>query len=725
MRAEYVDPSGRRTKLDSDVDNYLLPITIRIEVKDISQNCLYINSTAVPVENDEYVFDYSGKAMLLECGEDKIRICSFIQPQEELFKLEYHEFEDCLYKTFDRRYSLEEEKLFASIESSEPNTGINLCTFNRKIEDITKDELLEIVYEDVKYLSAVFYRPRIHLRTDSEIRPVDTVTRIGHESIKHLASHSEHWEARKANGLVPARLLARILEDDYAIYENIAAKCLVDKLLQYVVQKRNELKNISMQMPTEQSMMTVSQEQQNYFHAVKVLLKGYSNDDIQSVGSLLECQIKQAEHIISKLSECRSTFLYRQLKHCSVIVGELKPTNIFMMDKNYKYIYKLWQLFGVSGKDADKIKSEEISAEYGLYCQVMLMFALRYFNFKRNLSQLMIFAGGKLCTGNYEFISRDWEVQISETPIAPLGSAGEITGIIIDILKKKNHRVDVSHIGIPNIADMETLDFVDKIEENLVFTRRPSDAEISSYCDLVRDKTHGDRGKKQKVYNDLKKIIVDSFIGYKAKICKLILIPLPYKFLDSSLLAQKCIDELDKLIKPTLHEESITACYYLTPYRPTDYSEKTSDQQAKMLFNYGYAEKDMIKTKLGIRRGVIPITVNDVNSYRRITKILLMHMTEIDDKYETCPICGSEFVFDGVNYYCCRSCDFKIYLTQCGQQKCKKKFAFSKYPLPKQSNVKCDTINMKVLKNEVEDGFKNITAMEGIRPICPYCGEAH
>ena len=311
-----------------------------------------------------------------------------------------------------------------------------------------------------------------------------------------------------------------------------------------------------------------------------MLLKGYSNEDIQTVGNLLDSQIKQADHIISKLSDCRSTFLYRRLKHFSAIVGDLKPTNIFMMDKNYKYVYKLWRLFGVTGKGNDIIKSEEISSQYGLYCQVMLMFALRYFNFKRNSIQSNIFASGKMCTGKYEFINRVWEVQIGEIPIRPLGSAGEITGIHIDFLKKKNLIVDVSHIDIPSIAEFDNLDFVDMKDKNLVFYRRPSETEISYYCDLVRDNTYGDRGKKQKIYNDLKKIIVDSFIGYKAKRCKVLLIPLPYKFLDSSLLAQKGIDELDKLIKQTLHDESITACYYLTPYRPTDYSEKTSDQQA-------------------------------------------------------------------------------------------------------------------------------------------------
>ena len=314
---------------------------------------------------------------------------------------------------------------------------------------------------------------------------------------------------------------------------------------------------------------------------------------------------------------------------------------------------------------------------------------------------------------------------ICEKEIRALGTNNVITGILLEISKKTAHNIDVSHIDVQYNEDIEKMDFVCEKGNHLVFNRRPSDTEISSFCDLIRKATNGDSGKKQKAYIDTKKAIVESYIGYKAKDCKVLLIPLPFKFLDSSMLAQRCIDQLDKQLLQTIQDEAIVACYYLTPHRPTDYSEKENDRQAKLFLNYGYADNNVQATTLPIRRGILPITVNDVNSYRRITKVLLMHMLAVDDKNEICPICGEALAFDGDNGHYCNACEFTVYMTRCEQRNCKSAFSFTRYPLPKPSVVKCDTTNMRLLKAEVEEGFKNITAMEFGKPICPSCGEPH
>ena len=51
-----------------------------------------------------------------------------------------------------------------------------------------------------------------------------------------------------------------------------------------------------------------------------------------------------------------------------MISGQLKPTNIFLMDKHYKYIYKLWKelmRIHIAYADEDKSKDDsEITDEY-------------------------------------------------------------------------------------------------------------------------------------------------------------------------------------------------------------------------------------------------------------------------------------------------------------------------------------------------------------------------
>jgi hypothetical protein len=370
MFVECLYPSGERLKLEINKDNYLLPIPSLIEIKETNGENVYIDG----IISGQLSIPYTGENKIIECGSERCKALALNDLTPENFKVEYHEFAKTLRDIYVIN-AIDEEMLFIAFNENQEDDGINLCTFNRQIESVEEDRKLEEIRRHIKHLVDVFHRPKLHLKSNNEIRPVESVSRIGHEAIKHLASHSEHWEARKASGLIPRRLLAKTLEDNYKIYENIAAKCLVDKLYSYAINKRDTLKNISMQMPSEDSFMSVSDEQKSYFKAREILLKGYSNDDIQYINSMLEDQIEQANYIIGKLSECKETLLYRELKHSKKMVGPLKPTNIFMMDKNYKYVYKLWYTISDEFYEESIIRDKEITDEYELYCQTLLIFS--------------------------------------------------------------------------------------------------------------------------------------------------------------------------------------------------------------------------------------------------------------------------------------------------------------------------------------------------------------
>ena len=78
-----------------------------------------------------------------------------------------------------------------------------------------------------------------HLKAVNEVRPIETVKRIGYESIPYLAAHSEDWLARTASGLKPARLFSRVEDDEFQIYENRVTKTLIDLILSFLRKKEN------------------------------------------------------------------------------------------------------------------------------------------------------------------------------------------------------------------------------------------------------------------------------------------------------------------------------------------------------------------------------------------------------------------------------------------------------------------------------------------------------
>jgi hypothetical protein len=59
------------------------------------------------------------------------------------------------------------------------------------------------------------------------------------------------------------------------------------------------------------------------------------------------------------------------------------------------------------------------------------------------------------------------------------------------------------------------------------------------------------------------------------------------------------------------------------------------------MLTYGKADESTGQKRS--RFGIIPIGLNDINSYRRYTKILLDHMISLDQERCNCPICGDKF----------------------------------------------------------------------------------
>jgi len=161
-------------------------------------------------------------------------------------------------------------------------------------------------------------------------------------------------------------------------------------------------------------------------------------------------------------------------------------------------------------------------------------------------------------------------------------------------------------------------------------------------------------------------------------------------------------------------------CYFLIPFGPTDYenANENGEDYSKSFLEYPSIESN----EHGLRYGIIPVSINDINSYRRITKILIRQMVQIDDKYDICPICGSQ-LHENDGLYACYNCapEFTIRKTNC---KCGKYYINTYFKRPSfQIN---EEYSYRFIMNEIKNGFKNITDMvsDSDKCICPYCGDS-
>lgn len=712
MVVTYVSRQNEKRILSSEFTSYVLPCSGSIVIKDVSKPHIYMNGDSIEVKNCGITIPIYTRSLELEVDSKIFDIHVLCRESKDETKFDYN----ALGVAFQNNLvcgKMDEDILFSAIEEDLDELKIPLCTFNRKFESITKDYDVEAMSECVCKLPHIFNKPKQHLKQVNEVRPAAIVSRIGQESISHLASHSEHWKGIKASGLVPERLLARSLEDDYAIYENLVVKTMVDKLYHDMKLLSEENIDCGMQMDVDDG-HAVSGELKTYFHARDVLLKGMDEDTVAYNQLILEEQRSYIQQILEKLSKCRSTPLYRALKRTKPIYGKLKKTNIFMMDKYYKYAYELWGLMENRQEVSPYEAVQDIRGEYALFCKILFIFALKYFHFELDDENADVFSNQIFEPIKYSFAK--WHLLIKNKIQDKLDVNGFSFTMFMD------NPIEVQ-LGVIEVAEsiVDRYPGVSMNRNNLVFERPLSDKEQEDFIKMV--KISWPNNKQKSWSAELKQKMYAAFANEHLATKRVQFIPWKYSLPDNL----EDVNQTLSQIKNNVDISDYDMTYILISTRPNEFSNIEDAKTLRSLLHYGKANAKFGLTQSKI--GVIPIGLNDINSYRRYTKILLDMMISLDHKREVCPICGDPLnVGHGVqnNIASCHNCGFQIINTKCSE--CGYEYAFTRYLLPK-STTATDSENpgFKVIANEHQFGFKNITDAfieEGqIHPICPCCGK--
>lgn len=710
MTVTFVSKQNNKKELLPDQTNYLLPFSGKILIRDISSPLVFVNGDAYPVENRGK--DFAVEDQSLEMAVDGIQYTVRILCRElsNETKFDYN----VLLTAFQNNLvngSLDEEILFSAFEEDDEIFRISLCTFNRKFESITRELDVESIAECVEKFPHIFQKPKQHLKQVNEVRPAAVVCRIGQESISHLASHSEHWKGIKVSGLVPERLLARILEDDYAIYENRAVKTLVDKLYKEMKALNNENIDCSMQMDMDDG-LSLSSEQKSYFHARELLMRGMNDDSIMLNQMLLDDQRKTIEHILEKLGQCRSTPLYRTLKRQKPVTGRLKRTNIFMMDKYYKEAYRLWELLSQKQEFSVYDEIQDIGAGYEIFCKILFVFALRYFSFEPDPETDTIMEESRFVTSGYHF--KDWRLDVTDEYIPEL----DVNAFKISVWKEEPVVINVAGYGVTG-EKLREFQGIEAKGDFLVCFKSMDNAEQEA---LIRKlKPAWPSNKAKRMASEFKQKLYAAISNYENDYHDVLLVPWKYPLPDNIEEARQTLLQLKEKLPLKENEKA----FILTISRPNEFTSIKDPAALNQMLTYGWA--DEITGVNQSNYGVLPVCLGDINSYRRYTKVLLEQMVASDKKHETCPICGSTMnkgQGNNSNLSECRSCGFQIIDTKCSN--CGKEFTFTRYVPPKVSVMESDLPGFQTISHENELGYKNITEAYidngQINPVCPCCG---
>lgn len=577
-----------------------------------------------------------------------------------------------------------------------------------KITD--NSEIFQQLIECLPALRNICKRPKSHLKSVNEIRPIDAVKRIGHEAIPYLAAHNEDWEARTATGLKPARLFSRTEDDDFQIYENRVVKTVIDMALRFLrrlcrdlQQTKDQLNGILMSSGVSTASFGFDLSHQKCVNAMMGRDEN-SEDDYEEQNNQAKRvteELRRATQLLRRYRELKQTRLYRLLHKIKPITGSLMPTNILRMDKNYHRVYLIWSpLMAVMhkidtepriGEVGAKITASDLNTAYTSFLLTLSGFAAHSLGFEEEAPNLFI----------------------RKSDAAYVRNNIQSNLIQIEVGQEVDYHITVSG-QIYSPLEAGTADgcfFFDG--QAIHWHQKLTDSEIENFARKL--KTRESRGEQQAVearkYRALRQAMTEENASKQAPHHIILIVPVLTALDDQSQV--RFVDEMkSKVAELKEHYHANVASICMPLCRPNE----------QAVTDYGYSSSGDI--------AFFPVSMYDINSYRRLRLMLLRFITEMEQ--DRCPCCGEQMIQDKNGGYVCYHCDnLQVINTICS--KCGSSYKYLSYGLSAEIRQKmCHELDKKDATDESrffrQDSlfqYKNIVPMhvdpDRVSPVCPYC----
>lgn len=207
------------------------------------------------------------------------------------------------------------------------------------------------------HLQHVCYRPRMHLRIEEDRVPVSRARRTPVRAVADLVSHPADWEHRTLRSIQPARVLARLIEDEWNLYENRVAARLVDHLLAYLAKRLEELLKIE---ETLQTSRDHGDEAKTSFWRARRVMSLWAETLDSKTEEDLKRTIRQVERVQRDLQTLLDSPLYRHIPRRVSVPVSLRPTNILVNDPHYRKVAALWRAWAKYGHKRQETRKERL-----------------------------------------------------------------------------------------------------------------------------------------------------------------------------------------------------------------------------------------------------------------------------------------------------------------------------------------------------------------------------
>lgn len=271
------------------------------------------------------------------------------------------------------------------------------------------EETIRHIKKATPAVKRIFSKPIIVLRDSDDVVPVENARVINQNTLLHLANHGQYVSNITEKGIKPRKLLTRIYEDDYSIYENVIFCNFIDDILWIIKKNRRTLNTLLYASDIMKFNLLEKVNHVNYFLALGKLHTGYIRDFSQYFN--LSRQLLSELSLISRAIQPRLIKPIYQKNLKRNVSLPLKKTNIFLMQKDYRLVYKTYKyLLGNQPKTEENdvlIDHETMTMKYLTFVQILTIFAVGHFNFEADPRYKM-----DLNSLDITFTFKDWKLVI-------------------------------------------------------------------------------------------------------------------------------------------------------------------------------------------------------------------------------------------------------------------------------------------------------------------------
>ena len=209
-------------------------------------------------------------------------------------------------------------------------------------KDENNTEWMDIFEKTLPYIEKIFKNPKRFIITEEEIVKIESTKRVGVETVKHLAKHTNLIQDidEQSGDVIPSKLLNVNKEETFNTYENRFAYTLVFRMEEFIKRKLDNLvknpklkdsKNIEYTSST-----LVGEEKVN----VSINLKTDLNTSLEFDKNFY----KRLENIQALIKDLKYTEVFRDLEKQDVafVTPPIKKTNVILKNVNFQYAMELW-----------------------------------------------------------------------------------------------------------------------------------------------------------------------------------------------------------------------------------------------------------------------------------------------------------------------------------------------------------------------------------------------